>query len=48
MDPPDGDEMQRAPLPRADPLFDSSVLWRMALMTPLATAVTFAGAAAML
>ena len=41
MDPPDGDEMQRAPLPRADPLFDRSMLWRMALMTPLAAAVTF-------
>ncbi len=41
MDPPDGDEMRRAPLPRADPLFDRSMLWRMALMTPLAAAVTF-------
>ena len=28
MDPPDGDEMQRAPLPRADPLFDRGMLWR--------------------
>jgi len=41
MDPPDGDEMQRAPLQRADPLFDRQMLWRMALMTPLAAAVTF-------
>ena len=41
MDPPEGDEMRRAPLPRADPLFDRGMLWRMALMTPLAAAVTF-------
>jgi len=41
MDPPDGDEMQRAPVPRDDPLFDRQMLWRMALMTPLAAAVTF-------
>jgi len=41
MDPPDGDEMRRAPVPRDDRLVDTGMLWRIALMTPTTAAVTF-------
>ena len=29
MDPPEGDEMRRAPMPRDDPLLDGTMLLRM-------------------
>ena len=41
MDPADGDEMRRAPLPRGDRLLSAELLRRVALMTPLIAAVTF-------
>jgi calcium-translocating P-type ATPase len=41
MDPPDGEEMQRAPVPRDDQLLDRNTLARVALMTPLIAGVTF-------
>ena len=41
MDPPDGDEMKRAPVPRNDRLLSSEMLWRVALMTPVITLSTF-------
>ena len=41
MDPPDGDEMTRAPVPRNERLLDPAMLWRMALLTPVAVAATF-------
>jgi magnesium-transporting ATPase (P-type) len=41
MDPPDGDEMARAPVPRSDRLLDGAMLWRIALLTPMAVAATF-------
>ena len=41
MDPPDGDEMTRAPVPRNDRLVDGAMLWRIAFLTPLAVAATF-------
>ena len=41
MDPPDGDEMKRAPVPRHDRLLSSEMLWRVALMTPMITLATF-------
>ncbi|MES2756015.1 MAG: HAD-IC family P-type ATPase [Pseudomonadota bacterium] len=41
MDPPDGDEMTRAPVPRDDRLLDNQMLWRIAMLTPVAVAVTF-------
>jgi magnesium-transporting ATPase (P-type) len=41
MDPADGDEMQRAPVPRDDPLVDAAMLWRIAYLTPIAVAATF-------
>jgi Ca2+-transporting ATPase len=41
MDPPDGDEMQRRPVPRDDPLVDRSMLARVLLMAASAVAVTF-------
>jgi magnesium-transporting ATPase (P-type) len=41
MDPPDGDEMTRAPVPRNDQLLDNAMLWRIAALTPVAVAVTF-------
>ncbi len=41
MDPPDGDEMQRAPVPGNDRLLGREMLLRVALMTPLIAAVTF-------
>ena len=41
MDPADGDEMRRAPVPRDDRLLGAEMLKRVALMTPLIAAVTF-------
>jgi Ca2+-transporting ATPase len=41
MDPADGDEMRRAPVPRNDRLLGTEMLKRVALMTPLIAAVTF-------
>ncbi len=41
MDPADGDEMQRKPVPRDDPLVDATMLWRIAFLTPIAVAATF-------
>ncbi|MDP3701348.1 MAG: HAD-IC family P-type ATPase [Hylemonella sp.] len=41
MDPPDGHEMQRQPIPRDDPLLGPLLLKRVALMTPMIAAVTF-------
>ena len=41
MDPPDGDEMKRAPVPRNDRLLSSEMLWRVALMTPVIALATF-------
>jgi len=41
MDPPDGDEMKRAPVPRDDRLLSREMLLRVALMTPTMAAVTF-------
>jgi len=41
MDPPDGEEMRRAPVPRDDRLLSRDVLARVALMTPLIAGVTF-------
>jgi magnesium-transporting ATPase (P-type) len=41
MDPAEGNEMQRPPVPRADPLVDVSMLWRIAFLTPMAVAATF-------
>ena len=41
MDPPDGEEMRRAPVPRDDPLLGREMLARVALMTPLIAGVTF-------
>jgi len=41
MDPADGDEMRRAPVPRKDRLLGAEMLKRVALMTPLIAAVTF-------
>ena len=41
MDPPDGDEMKRAPVPRNDRLLDNAMLWRIAMLTPMAVAATF-------
>jgi Ca2+-transporting ATPase len=41
MDPPDGDEMRRAPAPRDDRLLGRELLQRVALMTPLIAASTF-------
>ena len=38
MDPPDGDEMQRRPVPRDDRLLDNALLRRVALMTPIIAA----------
>ncbi len=42
MDPPDGDEMNRRPVPRADPLFGREMLARAALMAGTSAAVIFA------
>ncbi|MDO8418826.1 MAG: HAD-IC family P-type ATPase [Rubrivivax sp.] len=41
MDPPDGDEMKRAPVPRDDRLLDRALLGRVALMASTAVAVCF-------
>jgi len=41
MDPPDGDEMKRAPVPRNDRLLSGEMLRRVALMTPTIALVTF-------
>jgi Ca2+-transporting ATPase len=41
MDPPDGEEMKRAPVPRDDRLLSREILQRVALMTPMIAAVTF-------
>lgn len=41
MDPPDGHDMRRAPVPRHDALLSRELLMRVALMTPLIAAVTF-------
>ncbi|MDP1650085.1 MAG: HAD-IC family P-type ATPase [Rubrivivax sp.] len=41
MDPPDGDEMKRAPVPRDDRLLSREMLLRVALMTPMIAAVSF-------
>jgi Ca2+-transporting ATPase len=41
MDPPDGDEMRRRPVPRDDRLLGRRMLQRVALMTPMIAAVTF-------
>ncbi len=41
MDPPDGDEMARPPVARDEPLLDRSMLGRIALLAPVAVAVTF-------
>ena len=41
MDPPDGDEMKRAPVPRHDRLLSNEMLWRVALMTPVIALSTF-------
>ena len=41
MDPADGDEMRRAPVPRDDRLLGAEMLRRVALMTPMIAAVSF-------
>ena len=41
MDPPDGQEMRRRPVPRDDRLLSAELLRRVALMTPLIAGVTF-------
>lgn len=41
MDPPDGEEMQRRPVPRDDPLLGRAMLVRVALMAGTAAAVAF-------
>jgi Ca2+-transporting ATPase len=41
LDPADGDEMRRTPVPRNDRLLGPEMLKRVALMTPLIAAVTF-------
>jgi len=41
MDPPDGHEMRRHPVPRNDRLLGRTLLLRVALMTPMIAAVTF-------
>lgn len=41
MDPPDGQEMRRRPVPRDDRLLGRTLLLRVALMTPMIAAVTF-------
>jgi Ca2+-transporting ATPase len=41
MEPPGGDEMRRPPVPRDDRLLGPDLLWRMAVMTPVAAAATF-------
>lgn len=41
MDPPDGDEMARPPVPREDRLLDAAMLRRLLLMVPVTAGVTF-------
>jgi len=41
MDPPEGDEMSRAPVPRDDALLDGTMLGRIAVMASVAVAATF-------
>ena len=41
MDPADGDEMRRAPVPRDDRLLGAALLQRVALMTPVIAGVSF-------
>ncbi len=41
MDPPEGDELHRPPVPREDRLLDPQMLARIALMTPVIAAITF-------
>jgi magnesium-transporting ATPase (P-type) len=41
MDPPEGDEMRRPPVPRNERLFDGAMLRRVALLAPMAVAATF-------
>jgi len=41
MDPADGDEMKRTPVPRGDRLLSAEMLQRVALMTPVIAAVSF-------
>ena len=41
MDPPEGVEMRRRPVPRDDPLLGRELLLRVALMTPVIAGVTF-------
>jgi Ca2+-transporting ATPase len=41
MDPPDGDEMERKPIARNDPLLDRTMLGRVLLMATTAVLVTF-------
>ena len=41
MDPPDGHEMKRAPVPRNNRLLSAEMLWRVALMTPVIALATF-------
>ena len=41
MDPPDGQEMRRQPVPRDDRLLGRELLWRVALMAPLIAGVSF-------
>ena len=41
MDPPDGDEMRRAPVPRDDPLLDRTMLGRVVLMASTTVLVCF-------
>ena len=41
MDPPDGDEMSRPPVARTERLLDNAMLWRIAMLAPVAVAATF-------
>lgn len=41
MDPPDGDEMRRPPLPRQDRLLDAAMVRRLLLLVPVTVAVVF-------
>ena len=41
MDPPDGDEMKRPPVPSNDRLLSGDMVWRVALMMPMIATVTF-------
>ena len=41
MDPPDGDEMRRAPVPADDPLIDRLARWRIVLMASMTVLVAF-------